>query len=80
VLGRLPAILSRLGDSVEWEYGVNSTDVPWSQPRRGRAGVTDEEGNIVVALIDFEATVKATGRAIREEDEAISGTSIERAR
>jgi hypothetical protein len=32
--------------------------------------VADEEGNIVVAPIDFGATVKATGRAIREEHEA----------
>jgi ketosteroid isomerase-like protein len=37
--GDVPAILDRLADGVEWEYGVNSTDVPWLQPRRGRAQV-----------------------------------------
>jgi ketosteroid isomerase-like protein len=26
--GDVPAILQRLADDVEWEYGVNSTDVP----------------------------------------------------
>ena len=82
------AILQRLADSIEWEYGVNATVVPWLQPRRGRAEVADffsalsaleihsfqpktflESGNIVVVLIDVEATVKATGRKIVEEDE-----------
>jgi|EndMetStandDraft_5_1072996.scaffolds.fasta_scaffold12135_4 uncharacterized protein len=38
--GDIPAILGHLADDVEWEYGVNSTDVPWLQPRRGRAAVT----------------------------------------
>jgi hypothetical protein len=36
--GDVPAILEHLDESVEWEYGVNSTDVPWLQPRRGRDG------------------------------------------
>jgi hypothetical protein len=36
--GDIPRILSLVSDDVEWEYGVNSTDVPWLQPRRGRAG------------------------------------------
>lgn len=86
--GDLPAILSKLAERVEWEYGVNSTDVPWLQPRRGRAEVAKffealgafaiskfqpktflESGKIVVVLIDFEATVKETGRKIVEEDE-----------
>lgn len=35
--GDIPAILEHLSDSVEWEYGVPSTDVPWLQPRHGRA-------------------------------------------
>lgn len=37
--GDVPAILAALADDVEWEYGVNSTEVPWLQPRRGRAEV-----------------------------------------
>src|SRR5262245_21721900 len=37
--GDVPAILACLADDVEWEYGANSTDVPWLQPRRGRAAV-----------------------------------------
>lgn len=36
--GNIPAILEHVADDVEWEYGVNSTDVPWLQPRRGRDG------------------------------------------
>jgi uncharacterized protein len=86
--GDIEGILGRLADNVEWEYGITSTDVPWLQPRRGRAqvaaffealGAMDihtfqpkaiiESGHTVVALADFEATVKATGRRISEEDE-----------
>ena len=37
--GDIPAILERLSDSVEWEYGVNSTNVPWLQPGRSQAYV-----------------------------------------
>jgi ketosteroid isomerase-like protein len=36
--GDVPAILSRLADSVEWEYGPVSTTVPWLQRRHGRDG------------------------------------------
>jgi ketosteroid isomerase-like protein len=37
--GDIPAILERLAPDVEWEYGVESTNVPWLQPRCGRAEV-----------------------------------------
>ena len=37
--GDIPPILAALADDVEWEYGEVSTDVPWLQPRRGRAAV-----------------------------------------
>lgn len=36
--GDLPAILSKLSDSVVWEYGPTSTSVPWLQRRQGRDG------------------------------------------
>ena len=36
--GDVLAILSRLSESVEWEYGPASTNVPWLQRRRGRDG------------------------------------------
>ncbi len=39
--GDIPAILGHLAEDVEWEYGINSTDVPWLQPRRGRAHVPE---------------------------------------
>ena len=39
--GDISAILSRLSEAVEWEYGVNSTDVPWLQPRKGRQGAAE---------------------------------------
>jgi ketosteroid isomerase-like protein len=87
--GDIRAILERLADDVEWEYGVNATEVPWLQPRHGRAAVAGffqslaalefhrfepktflESGSVVVVLIDLEATVKATGQRIVEEDEA----------
>lgn len=87
--GDVPAILDHLAEDVEWEYGVNSTDVPWLQPRRGRQEVRGffealgaleiqnftpktmlESDDVVVAIVDFEATVKETGQRISEEDEA----------
>lgn len=86
--GDTDAILDRLADDIEWEYGVNSTDVPWLQPRRGKDQVPEffeslaaiefhsfeptmflENGHVVVALIDLEATVRATGRRVVEVDE-----------
>lgn len=86
--GDVPAILAHLADDVQWEYGVNSTDVPWLQPRRGRQQVAQffetlagwqmhrfvpktflQADNLVVVLIDLEATVRATGMRIVEEDE-----------
>jgi ketosteroid isomerase-like protein len=86
--GDVPAILEHLDESVEWEYGVNSTDVPWLQPRRGREGAAAffaelgamevqsfslktllEGEGLVVALIDSECTVKATGKKLVEDDE-----------
>ena len=48
--GDVPAILARLADDVEWEYGVNSTDVPWLQPRRGHAGA----GGFFASLAGFD--------------------------
>ena len=37
--GDISSILAALAEDVEWEYGEASTDVPWLQPRRGRAAV-----------------------------------------
>src|SRR5262245_50883389 len=37
----IPAILAELAEDVEWEYGPNSTDVPWLQHRRGHAGAAE---------------------------------------
>jgi uncharacterized protein len=86
--GDTDAILEHLADDVEWEYGPNSTDVPWLQPLRNRDNVPQffealagleihrfeptmllENGHVVVALIDLEATVRATGRRVIEVDE-----------
>ena len=39
--GDVPAILDRLADLVEWEYGAGATDIPWLQTRRGRAGAAE---------------------------------------
>ena len=87
--GDVPSILAKLAEDVEWEYAASpSTEVPWLQPRRGRAAVAGffealvalefkkfqptqmlESGNTVVALLDIEATVKATGKPLNETDE-----------
>lgn len=37
--GDVPAILERLADDIEWEYGFASSEVPWLARRRGRAEV-----------------------------------------
>jgi uncharacterized protein len=47
--GDVPAILERLDENVEWEYGISS-DVPWLQPRRGRSEVP----KFFEALSEFE--------------------------
>ena len=40
-MGDVPAILDRLTDSVEWEYGAGTTEVPWLKKRHGRAGAAE---------------------------------------
>jgi ketosteroid isomerase-like protein len=87
--GDIATIVEHMAADVEWEYGVNSTSVPWLQPRRGRDAVPGffetlgsavdvhrfevkellEGKDVVVALIDIEFTVRATGRRVVEEDE-----------
>jgi ketosteroid isomerase-like protein len=86
--GDVPAILAKLSDSVDWDYGPASTDVPWLQRRKGRDGAASffasleaiqihtfapktflESEGLVVALVDIEFTVKATGKRVVEEDE-----------
>jgi uncharacterized protein len=37
--GDIPAILSHLAETIEWEYGMSNAGVPWLQPRSGRAEV-----------------------------------------
>ena len=37
--GDVPAILELVAENVDWEYAPNHNEVPWLQPRRGRAGV-----------------------------------------
>lgn len=39
--GDVAAIIECCAPGIEWEYGVNSTDVPWYQPRRGIEGVQE---------------------------------------
>ena len=87
--GDVPAILSHMSDDVEWEYGGDSTGLPWLQLRRGPVQVAGffqdlgaaldvqrfqpttflESANVVVALIELEFVVRATGRRVVEEDE-----------
>ena len=37
--GDIPTILEHLAENIEWEYGTLDSEVPWLQPRRGRAEV-----------------------------------------
>ena len=86
--GDVPAILDRLADSVEWEYGAGTTEIPWLKRRHGRAGAAEffaslsaldihkfvpkrflEGPDLVVVLLELEASVKSTGKRIVEEDE-----------
>jgi ketosteroid isomerase-like protein len=87
--GDVPAILSKLSEAVDWEYGATSSEVPWLQHRQGRDGAAAffaslgaiqirrftpktflDGGSVVVALVDIEFTVTATGKSVVEEDEA----------
>lgn len=86
--GDMSTILENLSEDIEWEYGVNSTDVPWLQPRRGLQGAAEffqslsaldfvnfrvnhviGDGDVVIGLVDVEATVRATGAKVSELDE-----------
>lgn len=40
IRGDIPAIMEHLADDVEWDYDSIS-DVPWYQPRRGKAEVAE---------------------------------------
>jgi len=50
--GDVPAILSRLANTVEWEYGATSVEVPWLQARRGREGAAAFFASL--AALDFK--------------------------
>jgi ketosteroid isomerase-like protein len=39
--GDVAAILDKLDEGVEWEYGASPDGVPWLQPRRGKAGAAE---------------------------------------
>lgn len=39
--GDLATVLSKLSESVEWEYGPASTNVPWLQRRHGHDGAAE---------------------------------------
>jgi ketosteroid isomerase-like protein len=86
--GDVPAILEHLDPDIEWEYDASPTEVPWLQPRQGRAGAAEfftslgelefhrfepktilDEGNLVVVLVDVDATVRKTGTRAVELDE-----------
>ena len=50
--GDVPTILSRLAESVEWEYGATSLEVPWLQARTGREGAAGFFSTL--AALDFK--------------------------
>src|SRR5687767_12783417 len=64
--GDVTAILNQLATTVEWEYGVTSTDVPWLQPRRGRAQVA--EFFQALAAVDLD---KFEPKAFLESDSVV---------
>lgn len=48
--GDIPAILAKLDENVEWEYGFAPNEVPWLQSRRGR----NEVGKFFESLAALE--------------------------
>ncbi|MCU1348380.1 MAG: hypothetical protein JWO56_1410 [Acidobacteria bacterium] len=58
--GDVATILAFLAEDVEWEYGGGSTDVPWLQPRHGRAGAAAFlQALTALELRKFEVTTVA---------------------
>jgi ketosteroid isomerase-like protein len=53
--GDIPAILAKLDENVEWEYGAAPHEVPWLQPRRGRNGAGEFFESL--AAIEFHSFV-----------------------
>ena len=56
--GDVPAILPRLADSVEWEYGASSLEVPWLQARKGREGAAAFFSSLAPDALQLIATRK----------------------
>jgi ketosteroid isomerase-like protein len=55
--GDIAGILECCSPDIEWEYGVNSTDVPWYQPQRGIEGVKRFLANVENTVFNtFERT------------------------
>ncbi len=48
--GDVPAILELVAEDIDWEYAPNRNEVPWLQPRRGRAGVGEFFGAVAANL------------------------------
>ena len=79
--GAIADLQSRLSESVSWEYGVASTDVPWLQPHRGRADVAKFfEAVSLLQVSNFEPKVFfETGNIVMvlvDEDITVTATGI----
>ncbi len=48
--GDVEHILGQLGDDVSWDEGIRQTDLPYLQPRRGKAAVVDFFGALAENL------------------------------
>ena len=57
--GDIPAILEHISENCQWEYGPGENDVPWLQPRKGRAGAA-EFFQAVGAELDFKSFTVTT--------------------
>lgn len=64
--GDVPAILAKLDENVEWEYGTAAHEVPWLMPRRGRKGA----GEFFDSLAQVEIHIFAP-KAILEGDKVV---------
>ena len=53
--GDIPAILAKLDENVEWEYGIATREVPWLLPRRGVKGAGEFFESL--AAIEFHSFV-----------------------
>ena len=65
--GDVPAILERLAEPVEWEYGAGGSEVPWLQTRHGRAGAAEFFASLAalqIEKLDLKTLMESDGLVV----------------